>query len=228
MSFILDALRKSDQTRQAGALPIAPSNTPNAPMLPIAAAIIAPEMPGASSSSSRWRWPAVIALPCIVLLMGWWKPWSSTPNATTTLPQQPQVIATAPPAPPAAHEKPTPAPAQPTPPATVKTPLKASPIHTPSIPHAAPAPTREASEVSTSIIAGSENELPPNLLAELPKISVAAHSYSQKPKASFIFANDRMLHEGENLASGLRLERITPDGMIFDYKGSRFRRSLQP
>jgi general secretion pathway protein B len=72
------------------------------------------------------------------------------------------------------------------------------------------------------------DELPVHLLAELPKITIAAHSYSKQAKTSFIFANDRMLHEAENLSPGLRLEHITPDSMIFSYKGYRFRRGLQP
>ena len=59
-------------------------------------------------------------------------------------------------------------------------------------------------------------------------MAVTAHSYSKKPKAGFVFVNDRMLHEEELLAPGLKLERITPDGMIFSYKGYRFRRGLQP
>jgi general secretion pathway protein B len=72
------------------------------------------------------------------------------------------------------------------------------------------------------------DELPPDLLAELPKISITAHSYSKKAKTSFIFANDRMLRENETLSPELQLENITPDGMIFNYKGYRFRRGLQP
>jgi hypothetical protein len=36
-----------------------------------------------------------------------------------------------------------------------------------------------------------------------------------------------MLQEGEDLAPGIRLEQITPDGMIFSYKGYRFRRGVQ-
>ena len=58
-------------------------------------------------------------------------------------------------------------------------------------------------------------------------MTISAHAYSTKPKASFVFVNDRMLREEEALAPGLKLERITPDGMIFSYKGYRFRRGVQ-
>ena len=68
-------------------------------------------------------------------------------------------------------------------------------------------------------------ELPPTIQQELPKLAVLAHSYSSKPKARFVFINDRMVHEEEFPAAGLKLEQITPDGMIFSYKGYRFRRN---
>lgn len=68
-------------------------------------------------------------------------------------------------------------------------------------------------------------ELPPAIQQELPKLAILAHSYSSKPKARFVFINDRMVHEEESPAPGLKLEQITPDGMIFSYKGYRFRRT---
>jgi len=68
-------------------------------------------------------------------------------------------------------------------------------------------------------------ELPPSIQQELPKLAILAHSYSSKPKARFVFINDRMVHEEESPAPGLKLEQITPDGMVFSYKGYRFRRN---
>jgi len=253
MSFILDALRKSDQTRQTTVLPAAPSGTLGSSTMSIDSSFIAPEM----QTSFRWQWPVVIVL--LVSLLGWWQlgslNGSPKQNPATPLPTQSQVIAStpsviqpsitratsAPPTPASASTKPTPrikqldgssaTPSAPsTPQHTTTAPHAASP-RSPSTPHSShpshPS-THELPLPSTSNVTETENELPPNLLAELPKISVAAHSYSQKPKASFIFANDRMLHEGESLSPGLRLERITSDGMILDYKGYRFRRGLQP
>ena len=38
--------------------------------------------------------------------------------------------------------------------------------------------------------------------------------------------NDRLVQEGQYLADGLKLEQITPDGLIFSYKSYRFRKSL--
>lgn len=258
MSFILDALRKSDQTRQA-TLPAAPLGTPNSPptsMMSSTPLLISPEI----QNLHRWRWHIAIALPGILLLLVWWYSGSSTPSPSASLPLQPAIITTAPsavsPAPqaisaPASAPAPIPLPSQkpavaqsttrihkPDAAASVPQPSSASmatPQHQASPPRLSP-PERivpeasESSRSSTSTVAEAkaETELPPDLLAELPKINVAAHSYAQKSKSSFIFANDRMLHEGESLSPGLRLEHITPDGMIFTYKGYRFRRGLQP
>jgi hypothetical protein len=35
-----------------------------------------------------------------------------------------------------------------------------------------------------------------------------------------------MMKEGESLAPGLKLEKITPDGVIFSYKGYRFQHGI--
>ncbi len=37
----------------------------------------------------------------------------------------------------------------------------------------------------------------------------------------------RIFREGDAVAPGLQLEEITPDGMIFGYKGYRFRRGVK-
>lgn len=71
-------------------------------------------------------------------------------------------------------------------------------------------------------------ELPTSLRNQLPPLVVAAHAHSRRPGASYVFINDRLLHEGESLGNGLQLERITANGMIFSYQGYRFWRGLQP
>ena len=56
---------------------------------------------------------------------------------------------------------------------------------------------------------------------------IAMHAYSPKPEARIVSINDRLLHEGDSIAAGIRLEEITPDGMIFSYKEYRFRRGVR-
>jgi len=66
------------------------------------------------------------------------------------------------------------------------------------------------------------SELPLSIQRELPTMSISAHAYSSQPKDRLVSINDQLLREGASLAPGLRLEEITPDGMIFSYKGYRF------
>ena len=70
-------------------------------------------------------------------------------------------------------------------------------------------------------------ELPVSIREELPSMQISLHLHSTRPKNSFVSINGRMLQEGEDVAPGIRLEQITPDGMIFGYKGYRFRRGVQ-
>ncbi len=69
-------------------------------------------------------------------------------------------------------------------------------------------------------------ELPPAIGQEIPPISIQGHVYSSEPKDRIVGINDRLLKEGEYLAPGLRLEQITPDGLVFSYKNYLFRRDL--
>jgi general secretion pathway protein B len=50
--------------------------------------------------------------------------------------------------------------------------------------------------------------------------------YSAKTADRFVSINDRALHEGDELSPGVKLEKITFDGMILSYKGYRFRRGI--
>ncbi len=70
-------------------------------------------------------------------------------------------------------------------------------------------------------------ELPLSILQELPSMQISLHLHSTKPANSFVSINNQMLQEGAYPAPGLRLEQITPDGMVFSYKGYRFRRGVQ-
>jgi len=66
------------------------------------------------------------------------------------------------------------------------------------------------------------SELPLSIQRALPAMSISAHAYSSQPKDRLVSINDQLMREGAFLAPGLKLEEITPDGMIFGYKGYRF------
>jgi len=58
-------------------------------------------------------------------------------------------------------------------------------------------------------------------------MSVQLHAYSSKPDERLVYINAIRRREGESVMLGLRLEQITPDGMIFSYKGYRFKRGIR-
>ena len=70
-------------------------------------------------------------------------------------------------------------------------------------------------------------ELPLALQQELPPMTITVHAYSARPGDRMVGINNRMLREGENVAPGLKLEQITPEGMVFGYKGYSFRRGVK-
>ncbi len=70
-------------------------------------------------------------------------------------------------------------------------------------------------------------QLPASIQQEIPKISISGLVYSDDSQGRLVGINDQLLREGEYPAPGLKLEQITPDGVIFSYKKYRFRRDAQ-
>jgi len=70
-------------------------------------------------------------------------------------------------------------------------------------------------------------ELPLSFQQELPPMTISVHAYSGNPGDRLVGINNRTLREGEYVVPGLKLEQITPDGMIFGYKGFSFRRGVK-
>lgn len=239
MSFILDALRKSDQQRLRSAAPTL-TTAPATAAEPRQAALL---------------WYGLIAAVLLGagILIGWMHQAPSEPVAIPVQPlasrpveTRPQAFAAAPL--PAAAETVPKAESQ-APHREAVVPVLAAPLATadakPAIVVTPPMPSPAAVAAASKDVAAAKasepaapvpgeaqresgvmlfSELPPAILQEIPKLSILAHSYSSRPKARFVFINDQMVHEEEYPAPGLKLEQITPDGMIFSYKGYRFRR----
>lgn len=251
MSYILDALRKSDQQRHRGAAP---------KLLSARVTAVAPK------PSAYWLYGVVGAvLLAAGIAIGWLRPWQSEPPAIepiaaqqlqSRLPQtaQPQIAPpqTAPPRLPASAEmamKPkqeTPAqksnPASPPAPAPARTDRKPHAVATvepkPGAREVAIAAPREAPKPVSDKAAGTAqgvqeqklvamSDLPLSIQQELPNMTISVHAYSGNPKDRLVGINNRMLREGDFLQPGLGLEQITPDGMIFSYKGYRFVRGVR-
>lgn len=67
------------------------------------------------------------------------------------------------------------------------------------------------------------SSLPDSLRVALPTITVSVHVWSRNPKRRFIVVGNHTYHQGAVVASGVRLLRITRNGMIVNFKGHHIR-----
>ncbi|MFV9616087.1 MAG: general secretion pathway protein GspB [Gammaproteobacteria bacterium] len=65
-------------------------------------------------------------------------------------------------------------------------------------------------------------DLPDSIQQQLPAIIVSAHVYSSNPLQRSIVINNNFMEEGEYVIDNLILYEITADGAIFDYGETRF------
>lgn len=91
----------------------------------------------------------------------------------------------------------------------------------------APAVAPAAVPAATGSRAAQEEVLPtPIDLAAggtaLPEMHLDIHVYSAKPAERFVFVNMQKYTEGQALKEGPTLERITPDGAVLNHRGLRF------
>jgi general secretion pathway protein B len=58
--------------------------------------------------------------------------------------------------------------------------------------------------------------------ANLPELKLDLHAYASNPADRFVFLNAVNLKEGQTSPTGVRVESITPDGAILSWQGTRF------
>ena len=232
MSYILEALKKSDQQRQRGATPTLPTA----------------QVPAAAPKQPVFLYYGLIAAVVLAagIVIGWLRPWQAeqpapapepiaaksliSVSAAVPLPEPPAMARKtaqelpAPNSAPAVQPAPMVAAMKPDMPAPARTEThSASPAAPASMPEKPAGPADAAQEQRVIPMA----ELPLQIQQEIPAMTIPLHAYSSKPRDRLVSINERMLREGESLTPGLRLEQITPDGLIFSYKGYRFRRGVQ-
>lgn len=69
-------------------------------------------------------------------------------------------------------------------------------------------------------------DLPASIQQQLPAIIVSAHVYSTNPRQRSMVINNNFMEEGEYVIDNLILHEITADGAIFDYGETRFSYSV--
>ena len=203
MSFILDALKKSDQQRQLGAVPT------------LTSARIAAEQP----AQPKHMFYVLIAVFLLIagLLIGWLQPWSDNRTARSEPPLPVVKQEGAPPLKNTGDGSGTRESAS----------LNASEI-APKGSRAATMPAAVTSDTVKRVDAVAHKDamtvtqLPTTIQREIPKMSISVHVFSSEPAKRFATINDQLLHEGDFMTPLLKLEQITAEGMVFSYKGFHF------
>ena len=226
MSYILEALKKSQAERQLGELP----------------SIHAPHVPlhdGAASGAAR-RTPVWLALGGVAVAVAaallLWQPWQADAAAPAAAAVVPAVLAQAVPAPlpmaaPPAAVAPAPVAAFVPPAATAAPVHHARPVAEPkqetpgqavSPPVAAPAPAVPPTPAAEESVPGMR-DLPEPIQRQIPAIAIGGYIYSKNPADRLLLIDKVLRHEGEELAPGLVLEKLQPKAAIFSFKGYRYR-----
>lgn len=230
MSFILDALRKSDAERQRGAAPgladvrYAPSRRRNV-WIPLLALVLTLNI-----GFMAWQWYAGQGKPA---------PVSDVEPAVAPVPVAAPVAAPAPApvsAPAAAAEVRALAretvPAEPVAVPEVQSDLPGlapvapqaavpAPVPVSAAPPPAPPPATPSKIIADPALPTLEQLLGAGAI-ELPPLNLDLLVYNESPAVRFVVINGRKYREGVQLTEGPTLERITPENVILTSRGQRF------
>lgn len=200
MSYILEALKKSQQERSRGQVPDLQS--------------LHPAMVVADRELPRWPyWALGVSLLALAFLLGWLRPWSggtdNVPAVDWPLPVMAEVVEADKPA--------SMAPAS-TEPARGDRVIPAPPPKTPQS-----APRQAIQPVVDSAGIMDITQLPVQVQQSVPQMSFAGHVYSSNPLHRSVIINGRYMNEGDELMPGMRLVQITPDSVVFDTQQQKFK-----
>ena len=239
MSYILDALRRAEAERERGAVPSLQSqqhsieSEDDAPersrllvwmVFALAFALIATlawTLLGGSGSPARpiaegpvnpapVAAPVASAAPVAQSLAEI----AAMPSPSTALPPQ------------APARRPVPVPLPPPRPATATATATANAAAkaTAPVPLAAPkaaAPTPVAAAASEPRVY-AQSELPEEIRREIPRVAINGSSYSGDAASRMVMINGQVFHEGDQLATGLVLDKIKRRSAVLAYKGWRY------
>jgi general secretion pathway protein B len=80
-------------------------------------------------------------------------------------------------------------------------------------------PSRAPSRTRDDLLAGGD---------AVPEAALSLHVYDPDPAARFILLNGQRLREGDMAGNGLRVLDIVPDGVVLDHRGNTFKVSIDP
>jgi general secretion pathway protein B len=80
----------------------------------------------------------------------------------------------------------------------------------------------EAANADDEEVLPSINDLSLTGAQTLPELHLDVHVYATKPADRFVYINMRKYHEGASLPEGAVVEHIRRDGVVLNYRGLRF------
>lgn len=229
MSYILEALKKAQAERQLGNAP-----TIHAPQ-PV-------QVNAAAGGAVANRKPLLLGLGAgaLVVLVGAALMWRHAPAPA---PDTQKVAQTAPPAtsttssatsatlavhapdlppappPPSAAPRVAETHAAPVAPAAPVAAVQSQPqMAPPAGQHQAPAPAAAPEDMLPLV-----QQLPEQIRSQIPRMSFGGYMYSANPADRLILVDNALRHEGEEVAPGLVLEKLTPKAAVMNFRGIRYR-----
>jgi general secretion pathway protein B len=85
---------------------------------------------------------------------------------------------------------------------------------------AAPFGNRVSKTTSSGVPLYQDASLAPG--AHIPELRLDLHVFAAKPQERFVMINMHKLHEGDTLPEGVHVESITPEGAVLSKDGTRF------
>ena len=204
MSFILDALKKSESERQRKGMP-GIADVPQA---------------AARSGGAKWIWIIGLLLTVNLAVLAWLMLQPDLPPEDGQPAQEQQAAqATVPPAERFSEIVADARNSQP-----VSAVESGRPLHTeePLAPAGAASPGIEAGAARVTDGLPSFNELRAAGTLQLADLHLDIHVYSTTPAERFVFINMSRYGEQATLAEGPKVREITPEGVILEHMGTRF------
>lgn len=205
MSYILEALKKSDQKRRQGDVP--DLQTIHVPL-------------NVETQASRWPYIVIVVLLMgIVFMLGLMKPWQSSIAPSATPVNQASVKRESEQLAPVVVQAET---------STTETDTQAVRIEQVETQEPVvekiiqPSAVIQPVEIDQASIPHLE-DLPKLVQKAIPNMSFAGHVYSSNPLQRSVIINGSAMAEGDRIIDGLRIEQITSRGVIFDYQAQLFR-----
>jgi general secretion pathway protein B len=212
MSYILDALKKAEQERDLGRVPRLETMHDNAPR---------------RTRALPWLIAGILLVNVAALI--WWLRPGTHYDVATPVRQAPLPTTPPPRIAPAAPASPTAPPITRVPaPVMVAPPVAAAPV-TPAPPRAritTPVAPAAPATVVTKPAATSVpllRDLPADFRAAVPPLSLDVHVYAPSATGRFVLINMKKYHEGEQLAEGPRIEKISEEGVVLSFQRQMFR-----